>query len=194
MEKTKLLTYPIASGNMFYSVEEERSIYLKKDSETGFILYGEIDEEGKVSDVNLAVVILEYALSCDWPLTGFEAPAQFEAFVKRIGKELLLHLYGEKEPEIHNFNQVSSVLACICKSMEAEATMQKMEKELLINFERCPIKLAAEKTGLMLEESRAHQILHSLCRYLVHAVDPSLDLKIQQRPDGKHVIRIYAGA
>jgi len=72
--------------------------------------------------------------------------------------------------------------------------MQKLEDELLIKFDRGPIKMAAEKTGLMLEESRAHQILNSLCRYLVHAVDPSLDVKIQQRPDGKHVIRIYAGA
>jgi len=39
--RKQVLTYPIASGEMCYAAENERTIYLQGGVETGFSLYGQ---------------------------------------------------------------------------------------------------------------------------------------------------------
>ena len=63
-----VLTYPIASGGLYYAVVNERTVYLQGDPEAGFSLYGEIPGGGEGSSVNLAKMLLEFAIA--WNKSG----------------------------------------------------------------------------------------------------------------------------
>jgi hypothetical protein len=55
-------SYLIACGEMRHAVEEMRTVFLQYGSKDGIILCGELLDIGETSSVNLACVLLEFAL------------------------------------------------------------------------------------------------------------------------------------
>jgi hypothetical protein len=102
--KKQVLTYPIASGTMCYAAENERTIYLQCKMETGFNLYGQIAGGGQASCVNLAEVLLEFAMTWNAPGDPSEAHRQMQNFGGRIGEALGTQSAAARP--------VNSVLAC----------------------------------------------------------------------------------
>ena len=86
--KKRVLTYPIAIGGMCYAVENERTVYLEGDPETGYSLYGQIPGTTEGSAVNLAEVLLEFAMTWNGPGDRSEARRQMQVFGGHIGEAL----------------------------------------------------------------------------------------------------------
>ena len=86
--RRQILTYQIASGEMRYVVENERAVYLQGDPETGFIIYGEIPDERDASSVNLAEVLLEFAMAWNAPGDASEARGRMHVFADVLGKSV----------------------------------------------------------------------------------------------------------
>ena len=86
--KKQVLTYPIASGGMCYAVENERTVYLEGDAGAGHKLYGQLPGGSEASAVNLAEVLLEFAMTWNAPGDQSEARRQMQVFGGHIGQAL----------------------------------------------------------------------------------------------------------
>lgn len=192
--RRQILTYQIASGEMRYVVENERTVYLQGDPETGFILYGEIPDEGDVSSVNLAEVLLEFAMSWHAPGDQSEARRQMETFGRHIG-EALADQIAQTMPVSGVLQRAAHALEDVFRSLNAPlANQQQTKNELRYELDQCPLRVAAEVTGMGREADPAHHALNAICQSLVSAIDPKLRIQLPGGPNAEHVIRVLAPA
>jgi hypothetical protein len=166
--KKQVLTYPIASGAMCYAAENERTIYLQGKMESGFSLYGQIAGGGQASCVNLAEVLLEFAMTWNAPGDPSEARRQMQNFGGRIGEAL-----GTQS-----------------------ATAQPVNSDGQVRFQlaQSPLRAAAEVNGLEREVELAHHAFSALCQRTVSAVSSELQLQLPGSPDAEHIISLTAPA
>ena len=116
--KKQVLTYPIASGGMCYAVENEQTVYLEGDPETGYSLYGQIPGTTEASAVNLAEVLLEFAMTWNGPGDPSEARRQMKVFGGHIG-EALATQGAEVKPLNGGLGRAAGALEDVFRSLDA---------------------------------------------------------------------------
>lgn len=186
-----ILTYQIASAEMRYVVQNERTVYLQGEPEMGFILYGEIPDEGYTSSVNLAEVLLEFAMTWDVPGDQSEALRQMQIFGGHIG-EVLADQIVEAMPASGVLQRVAHALEGVFRSLDASFTDQQRKNELHYELDPCPLRVAADVTGMCREMDPAHHALNAICQNLVSVIDPRLRIQLPGGPGAEHVIRVLA--
>jgi hypothetical protein len=190
--RRQILTYQIASGEMRYVVENERAVYLQGDPETGFIIYGEIPDEGDASSVNLAEVLLEFAMSWDAPGDQSEAQRQSEIFGRHIG-EAVADRIAQTIPASSGLQRAAHALEDILRSLDVPfADQQQTRNELRYELDQYPLQPTAEVTGMSRAVELAHHTLNAICQSLVSAIDPKLQIQLPGGPNAEHVIRVLA--
>jgi hypothetical protein len=189
----QILTYQIASREMRYEIENERTVYLQGGPETGFILYGKIPDAADVSSVNLAQVLLEFAMSWQAPPGDqSEAWRHLEHFGRHIG-EALADQIEQTMPVSSVLQRAAHALEDIFRSLDAPiANQQETENELRYELDQCPLHLAAEVGGMSREARPAHHALNAMFQGLVAAIDPGLRVQLTDRPNARPVIRLLA--
>jgi hypothetical protein len=189
----QILTYQIASGEMRYELENERTVYLQGGPETGFILYGKIPDAADVSSVNLAQVLLEFAMSWHAPRGDqSEARRQMKNFGRHIG-EALADRIAQTVPVSDVLQRAAHALEDIFRSLNASiASHQETENELRYELDQCPLHLAAEVTGMGREVYPAQHALNAVFQGLVTAIDPGLRIQLTDGPNARPVIRVIA--
>jgi len=178
---------------MRYEVENERTVYLQGGPETGFILYGKIPDAADVSSVNLAQVLLEFAMSWQAPPGDqSEARRHLENFGRHIG-EALADRIEQTMPVSGVLQRAAHALEDIFRSLNAPiANQQQTENELCYELDQCPLHLAAEVAGMSREARPAHHALNAMFQGLVAAIDPGLRIQLTDRPNARPVIRVIA--
>ncbi len=191
--KRPILTYPIASGELHYAVENERTVYVQDEPETGFSLYGQLAGATEASSVNLAEVLLEFAMTWNTRGDPSEAQRQMGIFGGHIG-EALAAQSATNEP----FNSALGLAACalgdVLRSLDASFAYYQTPNQAKYQLDACPLCAAAEATGLVGEAELAYHGLNAICQSLVSAIDPQLRVQLPGTANGKNVISILAPA
>ncbi len=170
----RLLTYNVASADMFYVEVEQRDVCVCDDLSRGFRIWGEMHGGGSAATVDLCQIFLEVALSCQTIPDSDQARYKMRAFGKQIGQVLGRHL--KDSPLLETLtNPAARALRCLLESMNAHFTVEWIDNELRFAIESCPIYEIAELTGLR-EVELAHYGFDALCQSLVYALDPYLSV------------------
>jgi heterodisulfide reductase subunit C len=181
---TKLLSFPIASGDTYYSVVNERIICICDDPVQGFQIWGEIPGGRKDTAVDLCQVFLEYAMTC---AAGYDRPQAFrnmKSFGSRLGKAVAGYIKRNSSMDMAK-DLGALALECILEAMNAHFTIEQHGFELRFVPERCPLCLVAESTGFN-DVELAHFGINALCQSLIHALDPKSDVHIPATGQAGH--------
>jgi hypothetical protein len=185
--KTQVLTYPIASGGMCYTVENERTVYLEGDLQTGYNLYGQIPGTSEASAANLAEVLLEFAMTWNSPGDPSEARRQMHVFGEHIGEALGKQSTGDPP--------VDSALASAALALEdVLLSLDHTNGHVRFQLDQSPLRAAAEATGLEPETELAHHAFTAICRSLVSEIDPQLQVQLPGDPNAEQTISLTAPA
>jgi hypothetical protein len=189
--KKQVLTYPIASGQMCYAVENERAVYVEGDRETGYSLYGQIPGGTETSAVNLAEVLLEFAMTWNTPGDPSEARRQMQVFGGRIGEALATQDVQGK-PVNGVLGRAAGALEDVFRSLDASFACQQTKSQVSFQLDQSPLNAAAEVTGLERETELAHHAFNAMCQSLVSAIDPALQVQLPGGPNVEHTINVMA--
>jgi len=178
---------------MCYAVENERTVYLEGDAETGYNLYGQIPGGSESSAVNLAEVLLEFAMTWNGPGDPSEARRQMQVFGGHIGEALAVQNATNK-----SFNCTLGLAACalgdVLHSMDASFACYQTPNQAKYQLDANPLRAAAEATGLEGEADLAYHGLNAICQSLVSAIDPRLRIQLPGAANGRNVISILGPA
>jgi len=186
-----VLTYPIASGGLYDAVVNHRTVYLQGDPETGFCLYGEIPEGSEGSAVNLATMLLEFAMAWNAPGDAAEARRQMQRFGKRLGEALAKQRMPAK-PVNGTLGRAAEALEDVFRSLDVSFARRQTDNEVRYRLEPGPLQTAAEVTTSEQEVGLAHHALKAICQNVVGALDPELRLKFSNGFNAEQVISVVA--
>lgn len=188
-----LLTYPITSGLMCYAVVNERTVYLQGAPEAGFRLYGQMPGGSEASSVNLAEVLLEFAMAWNAPGDVPEARRQMQIFGRRLG-EALADQRAQAKPVNGVLGCAADALEDVLRSLDASFARRQTESEVHYQLDRSPLRIATEVTGLEREAELAHHVFNAICQSLVSAIDPELHIQLPGGPNQGCTISVRAPA
>ncbi len=183
---TQILNYQMANADMRNVEEAEWSIWIWPDSHGGFTIQGEISESNEDEEgvVNLAQILLDYARSLDRPGRLANGYLGISAFAMRVG--IALGVYVIKNSVVAGtLQRAAQAMASVLNSMDAQFTTVKKNKEIRFELNRCPLCDASEGTGSHREIDLFRHGIAVLCKSMVNAIDPGLNVQI---PAGRHAI------
>jgi hypothetical protein len=189
---SQLLRYPIASGDMYYSVESERILYVSDDPKQGFQIWGEIPGEGINSAVDLCQVFLEYAMTCATECDRIQVFRNMKRFGSCLGETLAEHIKSHYPEETAKDLGVCA-LESILESMNAHFTVERRGTRLRFVLECCPLRQAAERVGLF-EVELAHYGINAFIRRLIHQLEPRTAVYAPANEGAVHTFRVTAKA
>lgn len=182
-----ILTYQITSGPMWYEAVNERTVYLQGDPEAGFCLYGEMPGGSEISSVNLAHVLLEFAMAWHAPGDASEARRQMQVFGRHLG-EALADQMAQAGPVNDVLGRAADALEDVFRSLDASFAYRQTESEVHYQLDPCPLKVAAEVAGTEREVELAHHALNAICQGVVGALGPELRIQLPGGPNVEQVI------
>jgi hypothetical protein len=176
---------------MYYPVENERTVYLKGDPETGYSLYGQIPGTTEASAVNLAEVLLEFAMTWSAPGDPSEARRQMQVFGGHIGEALATESARVK-PLNGGLGRAAVALEDVFRSLDASFACCQTKSVVNFQLDQSPLRHAAEVTGLEQEAELAQHAYNAICQSLVGAIDPDLLVQLPGGHNAEHTISIMA--
>lgn len=186
-----VLTYPIASGGTYYEVVNERTVYVEGDPETGFSLYGQIPGGSEASAVNLAKMLLEFAMIWNTSEDAVEARRQMQ----RLGKDLGQALAEQRTPARSvngTLGRAAEALEDVFRSLDVSFARRRTDGEVRYHLDPDPLHLAADVSTLEQELGLAHHALKAICQNVVGALDPELRLNLSNGFNAEQVISLVA--
>lgn len=184
----RLLSYDIASRDMYNNVVNERVIYTCDDPVSGFRIWGELPGAGDASAIDLCQILLEYSMVC---ATSSDTPGAYramESFSKRLGETLAIQLMKATPAETGE-HRAACALECVLESMRAHFILQEQTGEIDFLLKKCPLCEKA-KNSCIWDLDLAHHGLNVLVQSLIHAINPNLKLKKPVRPQMDHIFSI----
>lgn len=192
VDKEKILTYPIASYNVYGTAEGERTIYLRDDMENGIKIFGEIPKQGQQSTINFAELLQELAISIDTPGQKETGKGRLEKLCTTIGDALVEHI-DQILPDKGQMYKAAYAIESILRSMEAEYIHEGMKNGMRYELIRCPLCAAERKSGTLNENNNAHYALDFICRHVISKIDPSIVHVIYRSVQSDHEIILIRG-
>ena len=184
----RLFCYPIASADMYYSVENEREVYITEDPVYGFRVWGDIIGVGEKSSVGLCDIFFEYAMTCmalhNQPL----AQRYMESFGKRLGKLMARYIKACSLTKARQ-NLAIFALDCVMQAMEAHSVVEPCESGSSYYVKDCPICLGARQKGLPYADL-VHLGIYKLCRSLIQDLDPYLNFHAPANSEADHIFSV----
>lgn len=178
--------YTVRSGTSRDVPVYERVISLEGDACNGFRLSARIDEEE--SEIGLAEILLEDALSSELPGDESASEHVVDGFGHALGLSLARHL-TELTPAQSASQRADLALQCIVTSLNAPYTEENSKGVRQFRFEHCPIREAADRTGIE-DISLAHHALNSLVKDTIKALDPFLSVSMPTQQSDEHVFSL----
>ncbi len=181
----RLCQYVIASADMYYTELEQRDVFLKHDGRGNIHIWGEIVGRGPSTKVDLCEIFLEYGLYCCSWCSMAEALYHMQDFGEQLGCSLAKyltensHLLTSPDPTVRALEHIFETMgACFSTEHSGSGT------QLVVTD--CPLEKTAERSGLRTIEL-AHHGINAMCRSLIRAMNPNLDLAISA-PDSPEFI------
>jgi hypothetical protein len=189
---THLFSYPIASADMFYSVENEREVCISHDPASGFHVWGELLGVGEKSAVDLCDIFFEYALTCTTLGDHSRTLRCMESFGARLGKCLAEYIKAitlmERKQDCGAF-----ALGCVMEAMQAHFIMEQGDSGFRYVIQSCPICESARRKCLPSVEL-VHFGFYKLCQSLIQELDPYLNLYAPAFSEADHLFSLVKPA
>lgn len=185
---TRLFTYIIASADMYYSEENQRTICICDDPKNGLRIWGEIPDVSDITAANLCEILLEFAMTCDAMCDPSQAVRQMEVFGDRLGRMLAGYI-RDTMPVEKTTHLAACGLECIIESLGVDFTVEQDEIELRFILDHCPVDDTAKRTGFR-NVKLARDGMKCLCRSLTHTIDPDLIVNTPVESDVKQVFSV----
>ncbi len=185
---TQLFSYPIASGDIYYSVINERMLCVCDDPVQGLHIWGEIPGGGIDNAADLCQVFSEYAMTCAAGNEEAQAFRNMESFGNRLGEALAVYIKNSTSMDMSK-NPGARSLECILEAMNAQFTIEQRDKEQRFVLESCPLCSEAKQKSLY-DVDLAHYGINALCQSLIHALDPNSDVHALASQQGDHTFLV----
>jgi len=171
---THLLSYVIASADMYYAEMEQREVFLSCDEQGGFRIGGKMADGESSTTIGLFEIFLEYALYCCSWAGAEEALFNMQDFGERFGKALAKQLENNILLS-KSRNSTSHMLRYIFETVDAHPAVENVEAGVRIILTDYPLEKAAERSGLG-DVELAHHGINSMCQSLVRCLHPKVSL------------------
>jgi hypothetical protein len=182
---THLFSYPIASADMYYSVENEREVCISGDPDFGFQVWGELLGVGEQSAVDLCDIFFEYALTCTALGDHSRTLPCMESFAAHLGKRLAEYIKASTLME-RNQDIGAFALGCVMEAMHAHFIMEQEDAGLRYVIKICPICESSRREYLPYVDL-VHFGVYKLCQSLVQELDPFLNLRAPVFSEADHL-------
>ena len=182
-----ILTYTIASKDIYREGEEYRAIYLRIDPWGGFTLFGVIPDKAEILEENFTQVILEYALAWNFPGKSPQAILKMREFGIEIG-EVIANQVKLSYSQENSLHAVSYGLEGFLRSIGAKFAVENMVDRLRYDITGCPLCIVAGQTGVPQEVDLSHAVITAVYESLVHSIDPGLEISLPAGPYNTHII------
>lgn len=186
-EAVKLCSYTIGSGDMYYSEEEKRNVFISGDAQNGFRIWGQLVDIENARPIGLDEILLEDALACEVPGHLTEGKQMEEIFATHIGTAVA-HNIIKRTPGATANTIADLSLQCILHSLNASYRVKELNGGKQYQLDHCPLCAAAERIGIP-EVKMAHHALHTLLQSMALTIDPALTV---QQPSSRHDEHIFA--
>ena len=169
--EARLLSYAIASTDLWYSAIGQRDVYLRREPQQGLRVEGEIPGCGADCNVNLGEILLEYCCGCEECL-GKSGSAKHDCpLADRLGRQLMARLQDPLS-EAPDVERVSAVMDLILNSMDVAYERDLTVDGLRYHLVEPPINKAASGSGLRHWGPLARRAFVALSTFLVRAAAP----------------------
>ena len=172
---TRLLSYVIASADMYYAEMEQRDVFLSCDEQGNFCIGGKMADGEPSTTIDLFEIFLEYALYCCSWAGGEEALYNMQDFGERFGRSLAKQL----ENNVLLFksrNSASYILRYIFETVDSHPAVENVDAGVRVIITDYPLEEAAKRSGLWNIEL-AHYGINSMCQSLIRCLNPGVSLK-----------------
>lgn len=182
----KLLSYVIASADLYYSEANQRNIYVQTEDGACFRVWTEITELGEISAANLCEVFLEYSLNCQ--ALGDLAAKQdcMQEFAEILGQRLAHFIKDRLCPAENRGDVPYCAMCCILDSMNVDFIVEETQDQLLFRLEDCPLHSTAASSGLP-DIELAHYGIGVLCDSVMRNLDPALSVHVPVKTEEEHI-------
>jgi hypothetical protein len=171
---TGLLSYVIASADMFYAEMERRDVFLSCNEQGGFRIWGKMTDGEPSTTIDLFEIFLEYALYCCSCADTKETLHNMQDFGERLGRSLAKQFENNFWLSILH-NSASQILKIIFETVDAHPSLENVDAGVRIIVADYPLEKAAKRSGLWNVEL-AHCGINSMCESLVRCINPGLGL------------------
>ncbi len=171
---TRLLSYVIASADMYYAETEQRVVFLSYDEQGCFRIGGKMVDGELSTEIDIFEIFLEYALTCRSWAGGEEALYNMQDFGERFGRSLAEQLKRDRLP-FKPRHSLSYILKHIFETVDAHPSVENVDAGVRIVIPDYPLEKAAKHSGLGNIEL-AHYGINSMCRSLICHLNPGASL------------------
>ena len=162
VQKTRLLSYVIASGDMRHIPVNERELFLRTGPDGDLTIRGEIPGCGPDCFVNLSQVLFEYAVSCEDckdHLSSAESEQRFSRHLGQMFVEAIGPALGSQPPA----ERLVSAMSTILRSSEVQFSFEQGKSSIRFELDDCPVHKAAGEPGYALRLPVVHLGFAALC-------------------------------
>jgi hypothetical protein len=171
---TCLLSYVIASADMYYAEMEKRGVFLSCDEHGNFHIVGRSVDGDPSTTIDLFEIFLEYALSCCSWADKEETLFNMQDFGERLSRSLVKQLENNAMLS-KSRSSVSYILKYIFETVDAHPVVENIDSGLRFIISDYPLEKAAERSGLR-DVELAHHGINCMCQSLVRCINPRLTL------------------
>ena len=170
--QTRLLSYVIASADMYYTEMEQCDVFLSCNEQGGLRIWGQTAYGEPPITIDLFEIFLEYALYCCSCTDREETLSNMKNFGERLGRSLANQLQNDIVLS-RSCTSASQILKHILETVDAHPSVESDDTGVRVIVADYPLEKAAKRSGLLNIEL-AHHGVNSLCQCLIHCIDPHL--------------------
>jgi hypothetical protein len=189
---TCLLSYVIASADMYYAEMEKRDVFLSCDEQGNFHIVGKSVDGDPSATIDLFEIFLEYALSCCSWADKEETLFNMQDFGERLSRSLVKQLENSVMLS-KSRSSVSHILRYIFETVDAHPIVENIDSGVRFIISDYPLEKAAERSGLR-DVELAHYGINCMCQSLVRCINPKLSLRASSDARSEFIFTILTPA
>ena len=168
---TRLLSYVLASADMYYAEMERRDIFLSCDKQGKFCIWGKTADGEPSTRIDLFQIFLEYALYCCSWASVEDILCNMQGFGERLGRSLAKQLENDIQLSL-SYKSACQVLKNIFETVDTHPSVETVDAGARVIVTDYPLEKAAKRSGLWnVELARAG--INSMCQSLIRCLNPS---------------------
>ncbi len=165
-----LFRYMVASGDMYYTEEQQRDVMLGRDHRGHIRIWGATSDGDPFDRVDLCRIFLEYALYCCTWCDSDEALFHMQDLGAQLGHRLAAYLrdnpglLAADDPMLRALEQIFGTIGADCIEEHIDSGVRFL-------VSHCELEDVAQRSGLCNVEL-AHHGINALCRTLILDMSP----------------------
>jgi hypothetical protein len=185
---TRLLSYVLASADMYYAEMEQRDIFLSCNEQGNFCIWGKTVDGEPSTKIDLFQIFLEYALYCCAWASAEETLCNMRGFGERLGRSLAKQLENNILLSLSH-KSASQILKNVFETVDAHPSVENVDAGVRVIVTDYPLEKAAKRSGLWNVEL-AHSGINSMCQSLIRCINPGLAVSASSNADSEFTFTI----